>query len=303
MTKSLTAAALALALAGAAPALAQTAAAPALGERIAHTDPTKYRTSRSVHGGAGAMDFGSLLGVDALDTNFIFLHRGVIHPGGGIGAHFHNDCEEMFVILEGEAQFTIDGRTSVLKGPAGAPTQAGHSHGIYNASDKPVQWLNINVGMTKVYDAFDLGDPRVGAPLDPIPNFMTLRLDRALLRPVEGMRGGQGTVQHRRALGPSVFRTAWSYVDHLLVPPGASVGRDVQADMSEVYYVMGGEGTVTLNGQTAPIRAGDAVPVRLGEAKAFAATGSAPLEMMVIGVARDLEAKRAFIQATAPRRR
>ncbi len=56
-----------------------------------------------------------------LDTNLYFLHRGVIQPKSGIGAHFHNQCEEMFVIFDGEAQFTIDGRTSVLKGPAGAP--------------------------------------------------------------------------------------------------------------------------------------------------------------------------------------
>src|SRR5690606_3052348 len=155
------------------------AAAPSLSQRIAKTDPTKYRQATSVHGGAGAMKFGSLLGTDALDTNFIFLHRGELQPGGGIGAHFHNDCEEMFVILDGEAQFTIDGRTSVRTGPAGAPTRAGHSHGIYTATDKPVQWMNINVGTTKVYDACDLGDPRVGAPLDPIPTVMTLRLDRS----------------------------------------------------------------------------------------------------------------------------
>ena len=55
----------------------------------------------------------------------------------------------MFVIFDGEAQFTIDGRTSVLKAPAGAPTRAGSSHAIYNASDKPIQWMNINVGTGK----------------------------------------------------------------------------------------------------------------------------------------------------------
>ena len=45
----------------------------------------------------------------------------------------------MFVILDGEAQFTIDGRTSTLKAPAGAPTLDGHWHAIYNPTDKPVR--------------------------------------------------------------------------------------------------------------------------------------------------------------------
>ena len=66
-----------------------------------------------------------MFGGEALDTNLWFLHRGVIEPKSGIGAHFHNYCEEMFVILDGEAQFTIDGRTSTLKGPAGAPARMG----------------------------------------------------------------------------------------------------------------------------------------------------------------------------------
>ena len=39
-----------------------------------------------------------------------------------------------------------------------------------------------------------------------------------------GMHGGKGTVQYRRALGPDVFSTAWAFVDHMVVPPGASVG-------------------------------------------------------------------------------
>src|ERR1700722_4388929 len=151
-------------------------------QRIAHTDPAKYQHLSAVHDGAGSMDFEVLLGADALDTNLIFFHRGVLLPKGGIGQHFHNKCEEMFVILDGEAQFTIDGRTSVLKGPAGVPDRIGHAHGIYNATDKPVQWLNINVGLSKTYDTFNLADSRVGVPLDPIPQFVSMHLDRSLLK-------------------------------------------------------------------------------------------------------------------------
>ena len=144
------------------PRAQQASAGSSLAKRIAHTDPSRFRSSPAVHGGAGHLDFTALLTAAGQDTHFYFLHRGVIAPKSGIGAHFHNQCEEMFVILDGEAQFTIDGRTSSLKGPAGAPTRMGHSHGIYNATDSPVQWLNINVTALKgVYDAFNLDDPRV----------------------------------------------------------------------------------------------------------------------------------------------
>jgi mannose-6-phosphate isomerase-like protein (cupin superfamily) len=257
-------------------------------QRIGHADPAKYRPSQAVHGGAGRLDFMAVLSANTQDTNFYFLHRGVIQPKSGIGAHFHNQCEEMFVILDGEAQFTIDGRTSVLKGPAGAPTRLGHSHAIYNATDTPVQWMNLNVTAAKgLYDAFNLDDPRVGVPLDPIPTFMTMRLDRALLRPMPGMHGGKGTVQYRRALASSVFLTAWSYVDHLLLPPGASTGPHSYPDIGEIYYVMNGDGAVTAGAETAPIHAGDAIPIRLNETQSFENTGSAPLELLVVGVARD----------------
>jgi mannose-6-phosphate isomerase-like protein (cupin superfamily) len=262
--------------------------AQALASRITHYDVSKTASIKAVHDGAGSMNFGPLMTDKTLATNLLFLHRGVLHAHSGIGQHFHNHCEEMFVIFDGEAEFTINGRTSLLQGTVGAPDRMGSSHAIYNPTDHDVEWMNINVGTSKVYDAFNLGDDRVGAPKDKIPQFVTMHLDKALLKPT----AVQG-VSRRRALGPSVFYTAWSYVDHVMVQPGATLPETRYANMSEAYYVISGDGSVTVNGETVAIKKGDAVPVELNQAKGFKG-GSAPLELMIIGVARDMAAKNAF---------
>jgi len=293
-------------------AVAQSPAAPgALAHRIVHTDPAAYRPLSAVHGGAGSMSFLALLGRGALTPEFNFLHRGVIPPGSGIGHHFHNVVEEMFVILDGEAQFTIDGRTASVKGPAGVLCRTGHSHAIYNASTAPVQWMNLNVSLVAgVYDNFDLGDTRAGAALDAIPTFMTIRLDKTQLR-APGTRGPGAaaspapadSVLSRRVAGPAMFSTTWSYVDHVLVPPGAVTPELPHEAIAEAYYVLAGEGRISVAGGepgTAAVRTGDAIPVRIGETTRFTSTGSAPLELLVMGVARDMAAKTPLLTG-APR--
>jgi mannose-6-phosphate isomerase-like protein (cupin superfamily) len=257
-----------------------------LAQRIGHTDPSQYKRSRS-HGSAGDMACETLIPGNALTTNLHFMHRCQIMPGGGVGHHFHNQCEEMFVIFDGAAEFTIDGRTSALKGTVGAPCRMGHSHAIYNPSDRPVEFMNINVTSVKSrYDAFNLEDARTDVQhKDTIPPFMTMRLDQGLLQPVDNYRGGEGRVRYRRALDPSVFLTNWSYVDHLLIPPRASEGVHRHPGIEEVYYVLKGDGRAQVNGETAAIHRGDAVPVLLNEPHAFQNDGSQDLEFMIVGIA------------------
>jgi mannose-6-phosphate isomerase-like protein (cupin superfamily) len=122
-----------------------------------------------------------------------------------------------------------------------------------------------------------------------------MNLDKSLDQPMVNFEGGTGKAMYHRGLDPSTFYTTWSYVDHLLLPPGTTVGPNTKPDMAEIYYVMSGDGTATISGETAQIHTGDAVLAALGESRAFAATGKVPLEFMVIGIARDLDAKKAYM--------
>ena len=283
-------------------ACAQVGGTGTLAQRIGHYLPGKMNHAVAVHDGAGDMNFGAILGVNSLSTNLIFMHRGVINPHSGIGQHFHNHCEEMFVILDGpDAQFTINGRTSSLPTPSGAPDRMGSSHGIYNPSDQPIQWLNINVGISKTYDNFDMKDNRVGAQLDPIPQFIHMHLDRKLLEAAPAALNATGAVQYRRTLGPAVFFTTWSFVDHILLSSGGKIAPAASPTMSEAYYIMAGAGTVTVNGETQSIKVGDAVPVDLGQAHSFTQAGTEPLELLVVGVAKDMSAKEALIDTPRAR--
>src|SRR6201996_8959639 len=228
-----------------------TAPHPPLAQRIGHTDLDKVELAHS-HGSVGLRKCQTLVPASAMDVNLNFVFRCQMQPGGGVAEHFHNTVEEMFTILDGEAEFTVDSHTSRVKGPAGAPQRRGHSHAIYNSSDLPVDYLNINVSMTKGhYDAFNLGDSRDKVAVkDEIPQFMLMRLDKPLLAPVANYHGGTGTVRYRRALDPDVFETNWAYVDRLGIPPGASGGLHYHTGVEEIYYVMDGSGQVQVNGET-----------------------------------------------------
>lgn len=287
-----------------------------LANRIGHSDPSRAMVSKNVHQGAGTLQMQTLLGRGAV-TGLNFMHHGPLGPESSIGHHFHTNSDEMFLILDADCEFTVNGRTALLKGPVGVPCSSGNSHAVYNPSAKPADWVNFNVAVTSTSPAtvyvtpaapsgtapaparrggfnysadptgtFDIGDDRVGVTLDKKPTFLnTGQLTRASLRPVFSMNGGKDTVFYRRALGPGAFVSNWAFVDHLLIPVGASVGRHYHAGVDEVYFVIKGKGKVYVNDEWAEIAYGDAVPVKAGEIHSLESSASEPLEMIVYGIA------------------
>lgn len=261
-------------------------------ERVVPNDPTKYRELSAVHAGAGKMGFTQLVGRNDLATNFLYLHAGVIQAKSGIGHHFHHTIEEMYVLLDGEAEFTINGRTSKIKAPALVPCKTGDSHAIYNASKSPVRWLNFAVSSVKGRgDNFDLADARVGASLDPIPVFVSARLEANKLKE-NAAYAGDG-VRYRQLFSPEVFYTDWNNVGHVIIPAGKSASHKAEG-IDEVYYVIKGSGKLSIGTSAFDFSQDNAFTIQMGESATITNGGSSDVELMVVSIAPSGQKKRAI---------
>jgi mannose-6-phosphate isomerase-like protein (cupin superfamily) len=235
------------------------------------------------------MAFTQLFGGRDVSTNLMYLHAGVMNANSSIGEHFHHSMEEMYVLLEGEAEFTINGRASLIKAPALVPCKLGDAHGMYNTSGKTCKWLNFGIGKTRGNNGgvFNLGDPRLPGttPLDAIPQFVSGRLERDKLRANNPNYTGTGVLA-RRIFNPDVFQTNWNNVDHVIIPAGTTMGARSMDGFEEIYYVVNGSGTVDLNGQKLPVGQDDAFCGLLGEKVTIASTDK-ELELLIVEIAVD----------------
>jgi mannose-6-phosphate isomerase-like protein (cupin superfamily) len=162
--------------------------------------------------------------------------------------------------------------------------------------------MNINVSARKgVYDAFDLSDGRVGCGAGSDPDVHDDAARSVAAAASYGARSYRG--QRHRAVpsrvAASVFRGPWAYVDHVVLAPGSATTPQAYQEIGEFWYVMNGSGTVKVVSESASIQSGDAVPIQLNQTKSFENTGSSPLELLVVGVARDADKKFDVVQPPA----
>lgn len=250
------------------------------------TDISKYRDISDVHGGAGTLKFLELLGSDIFETNFLFVHRAEIPPQCGIGEHIHRNMEEMFFVFNCSARFTVNGHTSEL--PAGSMVLCpkGSSHGIYNHTDKTLQWLNVAVSMEKGRgDSIDFNDDLTDSLVESPPQFLWTRFDPNLLKPAYNAHGGKGEILFRRMWDKESFKTNWEFVDHCVLPPGTSIGYHQHNMIEEVYYLISGRGRVTVNNTTWDVKAGDAIPCTLHDSHGLYNNSNEDIILLVVSCA------------------
>ena len=264
-------------------ALSEQKGTPACG----HSDPAQYKAYSAAHGGAGSLLLMELLKSSLFSTNLIYVHRGQLPPHSGIGEHVHRTMEEMYFIFNAPAEYTVNGRTSLL--PAGTTVLCplGSSHGIYNNSDITLEWLNIGVTMAGKASAVDYGDSLTAqALISPAP-FKWAQFDRSLLRPLTGAHDGKGTLLFRRLWSDDSFKTNWAWVDHVVIPPGTSIGYHQHNDIEEIYYVLSGRGRITVNDHTWEVGPHDATPCTLHDSHGIYNHTDKDLEIFVLAVAME----------------
>ena len=66
------------------------------------------------------------------------------------------------------------------------------------------------------------------------------------------------------------------------LPPGAIVGRHYHLETEEIYYILDGEGRMTVGEETREVSAGDAVLVPRGCAHTLENTGREPMTILLV---------------------
>ncbi|MFC1607968.1 cupin domain-containing protein [Candidatus Latescibacterota bacterium] len=253
-----------------------------------HTDPSQYKESKNAHDGAGSIHYMELLGSDLFETDFLFIHRGVLPPKSGIGEHQHNEMEEMYFVFNAPAEFTVNGETALLPAGSCVLCPLGSSHGIYNNSDETLEWLNIAVSKEKgKYDVVNLDKDLTKQTLESPAPFEWGHFDRSLLKPVGPAHDGKGKILNRRPWIDGNFGTNWVRIGHCILPPGTSIGYHQHNTTEEVYYVMSGKGRMTVNDHTWEVGKGDAVPCTLKDSHGLYNHTDEDLDIFVLIVAME----------------
>lgn len=109
-------------------------------------DPARLKWRPSIHGGTGQIATRHIWGPGDFRSPWVFLDHAVLAPRSSLGYHYHDALEECFVVLGGQGYLTLDDHTFAVE-PGSVTWQGiGHHHGLYNPTEKPLDFLRVAVG-------------------------------------------------------------------------------------------------------------------------------------------------------------
>jgi len=98
------------------------------------------------HDGVGTISVRQLLGIEPklpgvpgfpedFSSCIRFMHETTLPPHTSVGLHEHSDNEELYFVIEGKGQMTVDGETAVMEPGDVCLTKSGSSHTFKNIGE------------------------------------------------------------------------------------------------------------------------------------------------------------------------
>jgi mannose-6-phosphate isomerase-like protein (cupin superfamily) len=243
-----------------------------------HAETSLFAIDETKRDRQGRVQYTDILTADDFATDLLFVRKGVLPPGSGIGMHCYPHADVLLVALDAPLRFIVDTRAADLPVRAMTLCTAGTCHGLYNPGDTAAEFLEVAVGKEEVFD-YDMNIADVEPDKPGI--FPWLTLDVSLAKPGGSAHDGHGTIVFRRILNTEVFTTNWYVLSHAILPSGASIGYHRHVTREEVYYVVSGTGRMTVNGVTSDASPGDAQVCPLGGAHGIWNNNDYDLELLV----------------------
>lgn len=75
---------------------------------------------------------------------------------------------------------------------------------------------------------------------------------------------GHGKILFHRPFSTEDFQTDLSFVDYVEIPPGCSIGEHLHGDNEELYFIIDGKGSMTVNDEAMEVSAGDLIVNKRG---------------------------------------
>jgi mannose-6-phosphate isomerase-like protein (cupin superfamily) len=95
------------------------------------------------------LEYRPILQGQTVDACTFSVHESSLAPGGEPHPPHHHKGEEMFLILDGTLEVTINGAASRVTGGSVAFIGSGDEHGIRNVGEKPAKYYVIELGPQK----------------------------------------------------------------------------------------------------------------------------------------------------------
>jgi len=109
----------------------------------------RKQVQQGSHGGIGPVDLYEIWGKSDFKSNVDFIDRVVVPPNSTIGRHRHGNNEEMYIVLSGQAEMTIEGEALTVQNGDMILNPAHGEHGLTNMSDENIDLLVIQISLAE----------------------------------------------------------------------------------------------------------------------------------------------------------